>query len=285
MRSSCLRLALIALALTSGGAAAQLPPQTADKVGPSPATPLGWKWERFKDRNVYFHWVEKRGRPLVLMVPAAPGDGYTGFGSHLARYLHDQGYALGVIDWRGDRARKQLPSQTVSQIVDEIAQVRALGAERGSFDPSTIVLLGSGEGAFLAALLAADRQLITNAGSSPLRVCATLLLHPANLDPLLPDTYIARRQFAREPGAAARYSPLSRAASAPPTLLITDATDRREAARAQRALMALRPAGRTAVHETLPHFEFDDERTYLGHASNRATRAMGSFLKTHCPAE
>ncbi|CAA9513883.1 MAG: hypothetical protein AVDCRST_MAG44-1562 [uncultured Sphingomonas sp.] len=261
-------------------AVAQFAPDTADQYGPAPATPLQWKWKRLPD-NAYLHWVEKPGRPMILAVPAAPGTGGSGFSGHFARFLYDQGYALGVIEWRGDRARKQPPTVSAMQVGEQFAQLRAIGG-RGAFDPNRVVLFGSGEGALLAALLSADRQRLAANGAAPPTVCGTLLLGPMNLDPARPDTYIARSLFARDTEAGSTLSPLARAASMQQTLVITDASDRQQQVRANPFILAVRGAGRTIEHETLPRFSSSDERTYLGLSGDRATPAVERFLARYC---
>jgi predicted alpha/beta-fold hydrolase len=148
------------LSCLSAGATAQLFPQTMG--GPPPAvTPIKWKWDRL-DQDTYFYFGRAENGPLILAVPGAPGDGSGGFGEYLERYLVDEGYAVGVLNWRGDFSRTAKPSAIVARAFGDLARIRGKSDPR--FDPNRIVLFGVGEGAFLAMLLrprkAGSRRLV-----------------------------------------------------------------------------------------------------------------------------
>lgn len=263
-------------------APSQLPPLRADE-GPAPVvTPVEWKWDRL-DQDTYFYVAGDKDRPLVLSVPGAPGDGAGGFNQYLERFLADEGYALGVLSWRGDFHRTAKPTAIVARAFADLVRIRAKGQKR--FDPSRIILLGQGDGAFLAMLLAADSNRLQSAGIPIGSTCATILMHPTNLDPASTSSYLARRQFSQEPEALNNLAPLKFASSAPPTLILTELLDREDERRSDAAAAVLRAGGRTVVQASYARFEAKNERTYFGWHENSATQKLGEFLRTYCPAK
>ncbi len=246
-----------------------------------PVTPVEWKWNRL-DKDTYFYLSANRGRPLVLGFPAAPGEGSSGFDEYLDRFFVDEGYALGVLSWRGDFGRTALPSAIVAKATSDLGKIR--GAAVG-FDPNRMVFFGWGTGAFLALLLASDAERLSAAGIPPSTPCAVVIGHPMDLNPADAGDYIARRQFSKEPGAAKALSPLALASAAPPVMILSKLGDRDDAERSAFAANALRAAGRTVVQVTYPQHNDRNPRTYLGWHENEATQKLGQFLKTYCPAK
>jgi hypothetical protein len=251
--------------------------------GPPPAvTPIGWKWDRL-DTDTYFYSAGQVDRPLVLAVPASPGDGSSGFNEYLERYLVDEGYSVGYLNWRGDFSRTAKPSAVVSRAFTDLARLR--GKDHRRFDSTRIVLFGAGESAFLAMLLSADTNRLRAAGVPPESICATVLLHPLNLDATNPDSYLARRQFSSEPGALADLSALAFARTAPPILIMTQDFDLEDQKRGEIAAGVLKSAGRTVERTTYAQLDPQIERTYFGWITNPATLKLGEFLRTYCPAK
>jgi hypothetical protein len=205
LRVARFRVSLAALlSFVAASASAQPFPSTLGREGPPAVTDVGWKWDRL-DKDTYFYFVGHEGAPLILSVPDAPGDPAPAFNEYLQRYLVDEGYALGVLNWRGDFSRTAKPSDIVSRAFSNFALLRGRNPRR--FDPTRIVLFGRDEGAFLAMLLSADTTRLQAAGVPPASICATVLLHPMNLDPTNPDSYLGRRQFLAEPGSLTDVSP------------------------------------------------------------------------------
>lgn len=262
-------------------AGAQLPPATADQLRPPPPTPLPWKWERF-DGNTTFRFAARAGQPLVLIFPDSPGDGYGGIDAYLARFLFDQGYAIGTIDWRGDFGRTALPSAIVARAFGDLARVRA--ASTGRFDPNRIVMLGTGDSSFLALLVSDDRDRLQSVGVPGNAICATVLFSPSNLDPVNPGSFDAGRQFSREPRVLPHLSPLALVSSGSPTLIMSELLDHADQARGDAAALAFRDARKPVVRETYPRRVDSDERTYVGEPDNDATAKLATFLKSYCPS-
>jgi hypothetical protein len=251
--------------------------------GPPPAvTPVAWKWARL-DQDTYFYFSGQENRPLVLSIPAAPGDGAGGFNEYLERYLVDEGYAVGILDWRGDFSRTAKPSAIVNRAFADLARIRTKNQDR--FDSNRIILFGAGEGAFLATLLSADANRLQAADIPPASICAMVLLHPMNLNPAAADSFLARRQFAGDPQSATDSSPLRYASSAPPTLVMTQDLDSADEKRGNSAVAAFRSVGKTVVQTTYLQFNARNERTYFGWITNPATLKLGEFLRTYCPAK
>ena len=244
---------------------------------PPPVTPIEWKWNRL-DKDTYFYFGGVKNGPLVLALPAAPGDGLGGFNEYLERYLVDEGYAVGVLNWRGDFSRTANPSVIVNRAFADLARVRASG--QGKFDPNRIVLFGTGEGAFLALLLSADTIRLQAANVPHASICAVVLPKPMNLDATNPDSYLAQRQFSGGQQTV-DLSPLHYARSAPPTMILDIEGERR----GETAATVLKSAGATVLRTTYAPFDENNERTYFGWPMNPATLRLGEFLKTYCPAK
>ena len=246
------RAAFFALGLLigSGTALAQVPERVTEMRGPIEATPLDWKWKKLRDGNVFWRYVRNKGGPLVVSLPAAPGERANGIGDHMARLFYEQGYSLGVLTWRDDRARRQSVSESVAEVASQFAHVQADAERFGEFDPNRVIVLGIDDDAFPAALLAfGGAQSAVGADASP--ICAAVFINGMNFDASSPDTLIAKRRFAEDP-AALRFSPNRHAAKAPPTLLMTEITDSVAATRSDALAAAIRAAGGIAVRATLP---------------------------------
>jgi hypothetical protein len=185
------------------------------------------------------------------------------------------------LSWRGDFGRTALPSAIVARAFADLSQIRS---KSSAFDAGRIIFLGKGEGAFLALLLASDTTRLREAGANATFACAAVLVSPLSLNPADPGSYLAKRQFAREPGAIASYSPLAFASTAPPVLILTKLSEREDQQRGAYAAAALRVAGRTVVEVTYPQLDDRNPRTYFGWHENLATQKLGAFLKTYCPA-
>jgi hypothetical protein len=274
-------LSALLLSWLAANASAQVLFPSTGSGPPPPVTPVASKWDRL-DKDTYFYIGGQKDGPLILSVPDAPGDGLGGFNDYLERYLVDQGYAVGVLDWRGDYSRTATPSSIVTRAFADLARLRVRNQVR--FDPNRIVLFGAGESAFLGMLLSADSHRLQAAGISPKSICATILLHPMDLDASNPDSYLARRQFSAEPASVTDISPLDYAASAPPQLILTEEGDRADEKRGDTAAAALKTAGSTVFQTSYAQFDVNNERTYLGWITNPATLKLGEFLRTYCPA-
>jgi hypothetical protein len=269
------------LSWTAVSASAQLFPQTGLEP-PPPVTPIGWKWDRV-DKDTYFYFSSRENGPLVLALPGAPGKGTVGMDEYLQRYFVDEGYALGILDWRGDFSRTAKPSAIVARGFDDLARIRGKSERR--FDPTRIVLLGMGEGAFLAMLLSAEASRLQSMSVPPSSICATVLIHPMKLDATNADSYLAQRQFSAEPQPVTDLSPLHYASSAPPALIMTEQLDAADEKRGDAAAAVLKQAGRNVVQATYARQDERNNRTYLGLNTNPATLKLGEFLRAYCPAK
>lgn len=267
-----------ALLLTTA-AFAQVPPRVTDMAGAPAVTPLGWKHKWLAEPNTSWDYVAREGRPLVMNLPGAPAEYANGLDIYLWRLFYDEGYALGELVWRDDRAQRQSIREDIGQIRSQVAEVRAQPAKFGGFDPDRIVIAASGADAFPAALLAFDSG---PRGSSP--VCAAVFIEPMNLDPGSPETVVATRKFSEDSNPA-ELAPARFAGNAPPTLLMTEIFDRTGAQRADALAGAIRASGGIAVRETYSRFVASDPRTYLGYSADPSTKVIRDFLKAYCPAK
>lgn len=269
--------------MVASAAFAQVQPRVEDMRGPIEATPLDWKWKRLSGENVFWNYVRNRGGPLVISMPAAPSEGSSGIDDHMARLFHEEGYTIGILTWRDERARKQSANESIAAVASQFAQVRADPERFGGFDPDRIVVVGKGEDAFPAAFLAFSGNVWGNsAAKGP--VCAAIFFDGMNFDPTAPDTLIAKKKFAEEADPI-RFSSIRFAAGAPPTLLMTEALDRAAARRSDQLAAAIRAAGGTAVRTTYPKFAESDPTTFLGYSENPSTKVIEDFLRTYCPAK
>jgi hypothetical protein len=256
-------------------AVAQVPPRVNDMQGAPPVTPMQWKHQWMAESNTSWDYVGRKDRPLVMNLPGAPSEGANGLDAYMWRLFHDDGYALGQLVWRDDRARTQSVREDIEQIRSQVAEVRADPARFGDFDPGRIVIVGSRSDAFPAALVAFDSGSRT---SSP--VCAAIFINGANLDPLSPETPTAKRRFS-EDADLAQLLPARFAADAPPTLLLDEGL----AVHSDKLAEAIHAAGGVAVQTTISMFIESDPRTYLGYSENPSTEVISAFLKTYCPAK
>lgn len=267
---------LFAFAVMIGSAAsAQLPPELNEMRGPPTATPLRWKHAWLSKPNTTWDYVGREGRPLVINLPAAPAERTYGLLDHLWRMLYDEGYALGQLVWHDSRARTQSVRQSITEVMSEVAEVRADPAKFGAFDPTRMIVVAAWEDAFPASLLA------FNSGpraSSP--ICAAIFINPMNLNPELPETSTARRRFSEDVDPA-ELSPTRYAGDAPPMLLLDDGLRTRSDGLAE----AVRAAGGVVVQKSIWRFQESDPTTYLGYSENPSTEVIRDFLKTHCPAK
>lgn len=268
-------LMLIAGVLVATSAIAQVPPRVTDMRGAPPVTPLQWKHAWLSERNTSWDYVPRESRPLVLNLPAAPAEYSNGLDAYMWRLFYDEGYALGRIVWRDSRSRFQSVRQDVRQIRAQISELRANAAQFGGFDPNRIVVAGSWDDAFPAALVAFDSG---PRESSP--VCATIFIRALNLDPTSPETPMAKRRFSEDSNLT-ELLPSRYASNAPPTLLLNEGF----APRADKLAEAIRAAGGVAVQATISMFIESDPRTYLGHSEDPSTQIIRDFLKTYCPAK
>jgi hypothetical protein len=272
-------IGLAGTALIASAALAQFPPAVSG-MGPAPAvTPMQWKHEWLKEPNTSWDYVRLSGSPLVVSLPGAPSDGPSGFDRYMWRLFHDEGYALGQLVWHDDRAKTQPVRDDIEQVRAQLAEVRGEPAKFGGFDPSRIVIASWGDDAFPAALIAFDSG---PRASSP--ICAAIFIEAMNLDPASPETPTATRKFSEDSNAA-QLSPARFAASAPPTLLMTEVFDRSAGRRADALAEAIRSAGGVAVRATFSRFVDSDPRTYLGYSEDPSTNVIQTFLRTYCPAQ
>lgn len=268
-----------------GVASAQIPERVTDMRGPPPATPLDWDWEKLSDGNVFWNFVTREGRPLVVILPGVPQGGGV-IDDHLARFFYDQGYALGALTWRDERARRQPVSDSVSQITAQFEDVRANAGRRGGFDRNRIIVVAFGEAAFPASWVAfTGRNQIATADQRQSPICAAIFVDGMNFDTANPDSRMAKRKFAQEADSVRSLSPIVHAKEAPPTLLMTRRLDVIGAQRADAVAAAIRAGGGIAVRTTYARFEESDPATYLGHSENPSTAVIEQFLREHCPAE
>lgn len=279
--SLCATAALIG----SGALFAQVPARVEDMRGTPRATPLDWKWKKLAEPNTFWDYVQNKGGPLVVSLPAAPGDRSYGIDGHMSRLFYEGGYSIGVLTWRDQRSRRLSVSESVAAVTSQLAQVRSDPERSGGFDPNRIVVFGVGDDAFPAALVAfnsGSRQSPGGAGASP--ICAAIFINGMNFDPSSAETPTAKKKFGEEPNAA-RFSPLRYAANAPPTLLMTEVLDHASAKRSDALAAAIRAGGGIAVRATYPRFEENDPTTALGYSENPSTEVIVQFLRTFCPAK
>lgn len=248
-------------------------------AGAPAVTPLGWKHKWLAEPNTSWDFVPRENRPLVMNLPGAPAEYANGLDVYLWRLFYDDGYALGELVWRDDRAQRRSVREDIGQIRSQVAEVRADPAKFGGFDPNRIVIAAWGADAFPAGLVAFNSG---SRGSSP--VCAAVFIGPMNLDPGSPETVVAARKLSEDPNPA-ELAPARFADNAPPTLLMTEIFDRAGAQRADALADAIRASGGIAVLETYSRFVASDPRTYLGYSADPSTNVIRDFLKTYCPAK
>lgn len=281
------RLALggAAALAASSAASTQVPPRVEDMRGPIDATPLDWKWKKLSERSTFWDYVRSEGGPLVVSLPAAPGEESNGIGAHMARLFYEEGYSIGVLRWRDGRARRQSVSESVAAVVSQFGQVRADPERFGGFDPDRIIVFGVGDDAFPAALMAFNSgSLQSPDGTAGSPVCGAIFINGMNFDASSPDTLIAKKKFAEDPGTS-QFSAIRYAAKAPPTLLMTRVLDSAGAKRSDELAAAIRAGGGIAVRATYARYEESDPTTILGYSENPSTDVIAQFLRTHCPAK
>jgi pimeloyl-ACP methyl ester carboxylesterase len=259
---------------------AQAQPLSANQENVPVATPLNWKWVKLREPQMVFEYVGRPGAPMVIMFVEGVGDGTSAFGPNFARFLYDEGYALGVVWWKGDKIRFQPPSETLKQAS---AALRDMQAKRPDLDLNRIVIVGGGEGAFVTTLLAWSSDRRAAAGLARSSVCASILFDAMDFDAAHPDSAWAKRRLREEPDPAL-VSPMRYVASASPTLFMTEVRDKAAAERARFMANAIESAGGVAAEAEYPRFEDSRMWTYLGYSENPATKVIGDFLRANCPA-
>jgi acetyl esterase/lipase len=222
--------------------------------------------------------------PVVVIIVGGAEPGYTT--SWMTQRLHREGFALAEVSYRVDE--RQNLREGMREITSAIAFLRKQ-SERRKIDPQRILLLGTGTGAHIAALLATDPAWLEAAGVPFASIRAVATLNGSGFD--VEDTIARapahlrsdyRRTFGKGVAERTGLSPVDHLAppNAPRFLFQFEEQEPRLRAQSENAAARFNAGGVSARAEALPEWHSELLSTYLLAPEGGVGESLLAFLKS-----